>query len=130
MALKLIRKPLEVLTGTTATGTGLLTVTGLWGTYFIAPNDGVAHVAVTGDVAQICVWVRDTDGLNIQTFRARRGTESMEQCCLNVMVPLSKGQRWFVQAEGQNKSVTVMHDFKPIPPPCVIARFWRWLGWC
>lgn len=124
MALKLIRKPLEVLTGTTGTGTGLLTVTGSWGTYFIAPNNGVDHVAVTGDVEQICVWVRDTGGLNIQTFRARRGAESMEQCALNVMVPLTKGQRWFVQAEGQGKVVTVMHDFKPIPPPCVNA-FWR-----
>lgn len=124
MALKLIRKPLEVLTGTTGTGPGLLTVTGSWGIYFIAPNNGVAHVAVTGDVEQICVWVRDTDGLNIQTFRARRGAESMEQCALNVMVPLTKGQRWFVQAEGQGKTVTIMHDFKPIPPPCVIASFW------
>lgn len=130
MALKLIRRGAEIQTSNPLNGTGLSTATGAWGTYFKAPADGVAVISVTGDVEQICVWVRDFEGVNIQTYRARRGTEFLEQCALHAAVPLAKGQPWFVQAEGKDKTVTIMHDFKPIPPPYLVASLRAWWGGC
>ena len=131
MALKLIRRGPEVVTSNPISGTGLSTATGAWGTYFKSPGDGVVRISVTGDVDQICVWIRDFSGANVQTFRARRGTESFEQCHLVAAVPLAKNQPWFVQAEGQGKTVTIMHERIPIPPPYSIAGFLRRLvGGC
>ena len=48
----------------------------------------------------------------------------------HALTVIKTGRRLAVRAENTTDKTEVIMHVVPIPPPCVIAKFWRWLGWC